>query len=225
MTQRRKLWMTVTAIVLVLALLSSVLLVFADEYIIPEVVPTYEPYATPTPSESSSGAFTTPGNGQVQDHVDSEGSKEFYTVQTHNGNTFYLVIDKERLDDNAYLLSQVDERDLMEFVEEEEVPEETPEVVLEEPVIPEEEKSSGRGLFWTVLLLALAAGGAAFWYFRMVKPNQEEQTIPQSEGMEQPDTGELESFAEWTEEETAEPSPAEENGTAETDTGKGDEET
>ena len=124
MTQQRKLWITITSVVLVISLLASILLVFADEYV-PTVQPTPSPIYTGQP-------FTQPGNGQVEDHVeDGTGSKEFYTVQTHNGNTFYIVIDKDRMDDNAYLLSQVDERDLMEFVEEEPV-EETPQVVLED---------------------------------------------------------------------------------------------
>ena len=141
MTGRRKLWMAVTAAVLVVSLLASILLVFADEYV-PSVAPSYTPAYTPAPTPVPAGQpFTQPGNGQVEDHVeDGTGSKEFYTVQTGNGNTFYLVIDKDRLDDNAYLLSQVDEEDLMEFVKDE-APEETPQVVLEEtpePVTEEE---------------------------------------------------------------------------------------
>lgn len=191
MTQRRKLWMAVTAVVLVLSLLASVLLVFADEYVIPEITPTYVPVPTPAPS-GSGGAFTTPGNGEVQDHVDKEGSKEFYTVQTHNGNTFYLVIDKERLDDNAYLLSQVDERDLMEFIDEEPEPEETPAVVLEEPVTEEPEKNNRSSVLWTILLLLLAAGGVAYWYFRLYLPAKDEPTIPMSEGLETEGMGEPE---------------------------------
>lgn len=178
MTQQRKLWITITSVVLVISLLASILLVFADEYV-PTVQPTPSPIYTGQP-------FTQPGNGQVEDHVeDGTGSKEFYTVQTHNGNTFYIVIDKDRMDDNAYLLSQVDERDLMEFVEEEPV-EETPQVVLEESPVEEPERS--HSWIWTLIILLAIAGGAAYWYFRMYLPGQEETTISESEGMETPET-------------------------------------
>ena len=181
MTQQRKLWITITSVVLVISLLASILLVFADEYV-PTVQPTPSPIYTGQP-------FTQPGNGQVEDHVeDGTGSKEFYTVQTHNGNTFYIVIDKDRMDDNAYLLSQVDERDLMEFVEEEPV-EETPQVVLEEsPVEEPEEPERSHSWIWTLIILLAIAGGAAYWYFRMYLPGQEETTISESEGMETPET-------------------------------------
>ena len=181
MTQQRKLWITITSVVLVISLLASILLVFADEYV-PTVQPTPSPIYTGQP-------FTQPGNGQVEDHVeDGTGSKEFYTVQTHNGNTFYIVIDKDRMDDNAYLLSQVDERDLMEFVEEEPV-EETPQVVLEEsPVEEPEEPERSHAWIWTLIILLAIAGGAAYWYFRMYLPGQEETTISESEGMETPET-------------------------------------
>ena len=177
MTQQRKLWITITSVVLVISLLASILLVFADEYV-PTVQPTPSPIYTGQP-------FTQPGNGHVEDGT---GSKEFYTVQTHNGNTFYIVIDKDRMDDNAYLLSQVDERDLMEFVEEEPV-EETPQVVLEEsPVEEPEEPERSHSWIWTLIILLAIAGGAAYWYFRMYLPGQEETTISESEGMETPET-------------------------------------
>ena len=224
MTGRRKLWMAVTAAVLVVSLLASILLVFADEYV-PSVAPSYTPAYTPAPTPVPAGQpFTQPGNGQVEDHVeDGTGSKEFYTVQTGNGNTFYLVIDKDRLDDNAYLLSQVDEEDLMEFVKDE-APEETPQVVLEEtpePVTEEEEEEHGHHGLWTLLLILLIGGLAALWYFRMYLPREEEQTITTSEGMEVMDAdvtpADPEDFPEEPADETAtplteEPATVEEGG-------------
>ena len=179
MTKQRKLWISITSVILVISLLASILLVFADEYV-PVIQPTPSPVYTGQP-------FTQPGNGEVEDHIeDGTGSKEFYTVQTHNGNTFYIVIDKDRMDDNAYLLSQVDERDLMEFVEEEPV-DETPQIVLEEaPVEEAEEPERSHSWVWTLLLLLAAVAGLAYWYFRMYLPNQEETTITESEGMESP---------------------------------------
>lgn len=193
---KRKLWICITAVVLVVSMLATIVLVFADEYIIPEVTPTPTPVYTPAPTTSEAltgGAFTTPGNGEVQDHVTDGSTKEFYTVQTHNGNTFYMVIDKERIDDNVYMLSQIDENDLMEFVKDAEP--ETPAVVIDESVEPEKEESSGHG--WILLLLLLLlGGGAAYWYFMIEKPRQGEQTIGVTENsMETPkDAGEMEDF-------------------------------
>lgn len=43
-----------------------------------------------------------------------------FTVQTKNGNTFFMVIDRSRNSENVYMLSLVDKRDLAEFIEEEE---------------------------------------------------------------------------------------------------------
>ena len=71
--------------------------------------------ATETP-QTGGTAFTTPGNAQVQDDITEDGSKEFLTITTKNNNTFYLVIDRSASTENVYLLSQIDENDLQEFL-------------------------------------------------------------------------------------------------------------
>ena len=186
MTAKRKLWVSITAVVLVLSLLASIALVFADEWVPPAntPAPTYVPVTTPAT------AFTQPGNGEVEDHVNENGSKEFYTVQTRNGNTFYIVIDKARTDDNVYMLSAVDENDLMKFTEEEAV-ETTPEVVIQEPVVQEEQpQKKSYGWLWFLLILAAIGAVAAGFFWKVVLPKRNEQTI-ESENME---TGEVEDF-------------------------------
>lgn len=181
---KRKLWIQITAAVLTVSLLASIVLVFADEYVTPEVTPSMVPISTPTPAPS---AFTTPGNGEVQDHVDDGGSKEFYTVQTKNSNTFYIVIDKARMDDNVYMLAQVDEGDLADFVGEPKV-EETPEVVIGEEVGETKEKKGGGWILWILLLVLL--GGGAYWYFFMERPVQKETTNEAENRPEGLETGE-----------------------------------
>lgn len=181
---KRKLWIQITAAVLTVSLLASIVLVFADEYVTPEVTPSMVPISTPTPAPS---AFTTPGNGEVQDHVDDGGSKEFYTVQTKNSNTFYIVIDKARMDDNVYMLAQVDEGDLADFVGEPKV-EETPEVVIGEEVEETKEKKGGGWILWILLLVLL--GGGAYWYFFMERPVQKETTNEAENRPEGLETGE-----------------------------------
>ena len=59
--------------------------------------------------------FSTPGNGQLVDDKGNDSSKQFLTVQTKNGNTFYMVIDRAGSSENVYMMSLVDENDLAEF--------------------------------------------------------------------------------------------------------------
>ena len=78
--------------------------------------------------------FSTPGNGQLVDDKGNDSSKQFLTVQTKNGNTFYMVIDRAGSSENVYMMSLVDENDLAEFLDETKETEkkEEPEVVLPE---------------------------------------------------------------------------------------------
>ena len=62
--------------------------------------------------------FSTPGNGQLVDDKGNDSSKQFLTVQTKNGNTFYMVIDRAGSSENVYMMSLVDENDLAEFLDE-----------------------------------------------------------------------------------------------------------
>ncbi len=75
-------------------------------------------------------AFTPEGNLTLIDDFlfrDAEGelSKQFITVQTKGGSTFYIVIDRAGETENVYFLNLVDEADLLALMDE---PEETPEI-------------------------------------------------------------------------------------------------
>ena len=80
--------------------------------------------------------FSVPGNAQVQDDITNSKNKEFLTITTKNNNTFYLIIDRSANVDNVYMLSQIDENDLQEFLEEDSsastIVDVTPEVVIDE---------------------------------------------------------------------------------------------
>lgn len=129
---------------------------------------------------TESSAFTPDGNATILDEAESDQDKYFYTIQTENNNTFYIIIDKERASGNVYLLSMIDEDDLMEFVTETEDTESTdtgaiPDVFTEETITPTPEPQPGEddgsevvddgtgdGPNSTVLLIALAVLGAVF---------------------------------------------------------------
>ena len=143
----------------------------------PEQTVTAAEPVTATEEETDSSPLTPDGNSDLQDDSRSK-NKEFITVQTKNGHYFYLVIDRDRADNNAYLLSQIDEHDLKEFLEEEEIQESVPTIVeqpteeSQEEEQKEEPKAKGNNTL-TLLLLAAAAGGG-FYYFKVLKPKQEQ---------------------------------------------------
>ena len=148
------------------------------------------------PTEKEKIPFTIAGNGEVEDNIVDDPSKEFFTVTTKDGNTFFLVIDRARTSENVYMLSMIDEYDLQEFLDDEErngkQEEETPAVVLPETQpepepemeIEEEEEPSGNMNQILLLVFVAALGGAgAFFYFYIYKPKPKEDT-PKSENME-----------------------------------------
>ena len=151
------------------------------------------------PTEEEKIPFTIAGNGEVEDNIADDSSKEFFTVKTKGGNTFFLVIDRARNSENVYMLSMIDEYDLQEFLDDEErngkQEEETPAVVLPETKpepeptpdveIEEPKEESGGGMNKILLLVFVAAlgGAGAFFYFYIYKPKPKEET-PQSENLE-----------------------------------------
>lgn len=149
------------------------------------------------PTEEEKIPFTIAGNGEVEDNIVDDPSKEFFTVKTKGGNTFFLVIDRARNSENVYMLSMIDEYDLQEFLDDEErngkQEEETPAVVLPETKpeptpdveIEESEEESSGGMNKILLLVFVAAlgGAGAFFYFYIYKPKPKEET-PQSENLE-----------------------------------------
>ena len=67
--------------------------------------------------DGSAKPLTPDGQGTVVDNVTDEDSKEFFTIATQDENTFYLVIDKQRDNENVYLLDTVKESDLISMSE------------------------------------------------------------------------------------------------------------
>lgn len=129
--------------------------------------------------EGDNSAFSTPGNAQLVDDKENDDTKQFLTIQTKKGNTFYMVIDRSSNTENVYMMSLVDENDLAEFLDETEksketeestvvIPETTPETtpaVEEETEVKKEEKTgmNVKGLGAIVLAVILGVAGIAVY--------------------------------------------------------------
>lgn len=155
-----------------------------------------------TDSTSTGTAFSTPGNGEVKDDITDSSSKEFLTVTTKNNNTFYIVIDRSATSQNVYMLSQVDENDLAEFLDKDSTatvvtPQtDTSNVVLDDTesndatdeetsvdIQKKDQTKTNMGAMAAILILALG-GVAAYYYFKIYKPKKEAEEDDQPEGLE-----------------------------------------
>lgn len=146
------------------------------------------------------------GNATIIEDVSADVvDRQFIAIQSKNGNTFYIVIDKDsKGKENVYFMNLVDEYDMMAFAEDfpEGVTVETPDGEQVEPVTdadgnvienPDDtsveekddktEKNEGEGggnntLLILVGVLALAGGGA-FYYFKVykAKPKAPKQSL------------------------------------------------
>ena len=170
---------------------SSLIYVSDDDFPEATVSPTSVPTAAPTPEPIIQKEYITigpgmpfqaDGNSHTLDVLYSAATnKQFITVQSKNGNTFYLVIDYDKpIDEEAeiyetHFLNLVDERDLLALMsdeEKEEVPTPTPQIVYVTPVPtavpiptapPAEEppkKNQASAMIALVGLLALGGVGA-----------------------------------------------------------------
>jgi hypothetical protein len=155
--------------------------------------PYFEPTATSepaTPSDTSESAvsdsrpLTPDGTGTVLDNVTDGDGKEFFTVETADGNVFYLIVDRERTSDNVYLLNAVNEDDLASLAK----PGDgksvsaivTPEVVATptpvepsptpEPA-PQKSDKSNTGTIVFIIIAVVVIGGAAY-YIKIVRPKK-----------------------------------------------------
>ena len=131
------------------------------------------------------------GNGiLLEDVSDSEINRQFLTIQSKGGNTFYIVIDKDmKGNENVYFMNLVDEYDLLAFSED--FPEDAPvktdkdkktdagntaEVTEDAETDSTEQtydaaKPESGGNNTLILLIggALLVGGGAFYYFKIYK--------------------------------------------------------
>lgn len=133
-------------------------------------------------------SFSIPGNGQLVDNFSEDETKQFLTIQSKSGNTYFMVLDYSNNTENVYMLSMIDENDLAEFISDgqKETEQEQPSVVIPEteypsvsaeqetdPVMEEEKGGMNTGVLLAVVLLLV--GGIGFYYFKVLKPRQEDE--------------------------------------------------
>lgn len=131
--------------------------------------------------------YTLSGNMQTLDVLYAANTnKQFITVQTRAGETYYLVIDYDKPIDaeneiyETYFLNLVDDRDLMSVVSADEIvatptpqivyvtPEPTPISAQTTPVAVEDEGDSALPVL-VLLVGAAALGGVGFWWMKKKK--------------------------------------------------------
>ena len=153
----------------------------------PEPTPTPTPSPTPTIEEGT--PFSEDGNLIVRDLLyDKHTNKQFITVETRNGKIFYIIIDYDKPVDEeleqyqTYFFNMVDERDLMDIIEEKDLPENSTPVVTPEPTpepspepspspADQEPQNNTGGIVAVLLTVAVIAVGV-FCFFKFRKPKQ-----------------------------------------------------
>jgi hypothetical protein len=130
--------------------------------------------------------FTPDGTGSVVDNATDGDGKEFFTVETPDGNVFYLIVDRQRNSENVYLLNAVTENDLASLAKPGDgksvsavetptppatstPPETSPEPTT--PAAPEKNVSDNTGTIIFIVIAVLVVGGAGY-YFKIVRPKQ-----------------------------------------------------
>lgn len=151
---------------------------------------------TDTP-EPPSNALTPDGNLTLVDdygenYADGSG-KQFITLVTKAGNTFYLIIDRDdKGEQTVHFLNLVDESDLLSLMDEDEAakytqpePEVQPPAETQEPEdkdgadVPDVEKPAAKTnlTLALILVLALMGGGGFFAYTKFFKNGRKKEQI------------------------------------------------
>lgn len=180
-----------TVMLLSMTVFSSVALADGSERTEPVETPqpTVAPTPVPTPATQGS-AFTNEGNMALVDNLFTENTnKQFITVESKNGQLFYIVIDYDAVQNEetesyeVHFLNMVDEADLMALLEELDIdipvktPEPTPTPKPTVEVVPEPEEPNGMSGGILLIVFALLVGGVVLYYFKVIK-NKPKQKVP-----------------------------------------------
>ena len=180
-----------TVMLLSMTVFSSVALADGSERTEPVETPQPTVAPTPVPTPVSQGsAFTNEGNMSLVDNLFAENTnKQFITVESKNGQLFYIVIDYDAVQNaetesyEVHFLNMVDEADLMALLEEldidipDKTPEPTPTPKPTVEVITEPEEPDGMNGGILLIVFALLVGGVVLYYFKVIK-KKPKQKVP-----------------------------------------------
>ena len=189
--RRVRLLAFLTVMLLSMTVFSSVALADGSERT--EPVETPQPTVTPTPvptPATQGSAFTNEGNMSLVDNLFAKNTnKQFITVESKNGQLFYIVIDYDAVQNEetesyeVHFLNMVDEADLMALLEELdiEIPDKTPEPTpTPKPtveVVPEPEEPGGMNSGILLIVFVLLVGGVVLYYLKVIK-KKPKQKVP-----------------------------------------------
>ena len=151
---------------------------------------------------------TSNGNMQTLDVLYSAATnKQFITVQSKKGQTYFLVIDYDKPLDaeneiyETYFLNMVDDRDLLSVLSDDEiVATPTPQIIYVTPeptAVPavtadpgaqaEKPASSNQSSLLLLLIVLIGGGGAAFWFFKKKKSDTPKPRMMDESGFDDDD--------------------------------------
>jgi hypothetical protein len=148
--------------------------------------PEQDSYISESAIAEGENPFTPAGTGTVLDNATDGDGKEFFTVETPDGNTFYLIVDRQRYTDNVYLLNAVTEDDLASLAKPGDgkgvsavdtpaqppaavPPEIAPDQAQESP--PAKSGGSNTGAIVFMVIAVIGVGGAGY-YIKIVRPKK-----------------------------------------------------
>ena len=181
----------ITVMLLSMTVFSSVALADGSERTEPVETPQTTAVPTPVPTPVAQGsAFANEGNMALVDNLFSENTnKQFITVESKNGQLFYIVIDYDAVQNEetesyeVHFLNMVDEADLMALLEEMDIdipvktPEPTPAPTPTVEVVPKPDEPDGMNGGVLFIVFALLVGGVILYYFKVIK-KKPKQKVP-----------------------------------------------
>ena len=123
----------------------------------------------------------------IDNATDADG-KEFFAITTSEGNIFYLIIDRQREQENVYSLDALMEKDLLALakkagmLEEIPLPAPTPISTPEPVIVVEQEEKGGSSSLVIVVMLVVLLGGGAGYYFKVYRPKQKQADAGEAYG-------------------------------------------
>lgn len=115
------------------------------------------------------------GQGTVLEYTVSKG-KEFYTIETVDKSTYYLIIDNDKSEKNVYFLTTINDENLLVKNKQFKNPfeQKEKEKPIQEVVTPEPTKEKGNSSWILIAIVVLIVGGIGY-YFKIVKPKKEQK--------------------------------------------------